>query len=143
MEEFERHNGVSGNDPAEYEFYEALDEILGHRPMAQQGFDSSQPEEVTLEELNTMEEDDARISLEMYDDDPGIDGAIAGGSTTPGIQKQAAATPSGINTAPVRPTARNIIEDSSDDVPDEEHVIFEGTVEELESEILPQTPQVS
>ncbi|KAF5282836.1 hypothetical protein FQA39_LY17486 [Lamprigera yunnana] len=91
-----RHNGVSGNDPAEYEFYETLDEILGHRPTAQQeGFDSSQPEEVTLEELYTIEEDDARISLEMYDYDPNIDGAIPGGSITPGIQKQAAATPSG------------------------------------------------
>ncbi|KAF5306810.1 hypothetical protein FQA39_LY00040 [Lamprigera yunnana] len=69
--------------------------LKGHRPTAQQeGFDSSQPEEVTLEELYTME-DDARISLEMCDDDPDIDGAIPGGSTTPGIQKQAAATPSG------------------------------------------------
>ncbi|KAF5294606.1 hypothetical protein FQA39_LY13365 [Lamprigera yunnana] len=89
-EEFE-----SGNGHAEYEFYETLDEIQGHRPTAQQeGFDSSQPEEVTLEELYTMEEDDARISQEMYDDDADIDGAIPGGSTTPGIQKQAAATPS-------------------------------------------------
>ncbi|KAF5288533.1 hypothetical protein FQA39_LY15401 [Lamprigera yunnana] len=83
MKDFE-----SGNDPAEYEFYETVDEILGLRPTAQQGFDSSQPEEVTLEELYTMEEDDARISLEMYDDDPDIDGAIPGGPTTPGMQKQ-------------------------------------------------------
>ncbi|KAF5301717.1 hypothetical protein FQA39_LY10648 [Lamprigera yunnana] len=74
-----RHHGTSGNDPAEYEFYETLDEILDNRPTAQQ---------------EAMEEDDARISLEMYDDDPDIDGAIPGGSTTPGIQKQAAATPS-------------------------------------------------
>ncbi|KAF5286764.1 hypothetical protein FQA39_LY04187 [Lamprigera yunnana] len=45
--------------------------------------------------LKAMEDDDARISLEMYDDVPDIDGAIRGGSTTPGIQKQAATTPSG------------------------------------------------
>ncbi|KAF5273790.1 hypothetical protein FQA39_LY00905 [Lamprigera yunnana] len=83
-----RHNGVSGNDPAEYEFYETLDEILGHRPTAQQeGFDSSQPEELWKMMLESP--------LEMYDDDPDIDGAILGGSTTPGIQTQAAATPSG------------------------------------------------
>ncbi|KAF5282027.1 hypothetical protein FQA39_LY00551 [Lamprigera yunnana] len=60
----------------------------------QEGFDSSQPEEVTLEELYTME-DDARISLEIYGDYLDIDGAIPGGSITTGIQKQAATTPSG------------------------------------------------
>ncbi|KAF5276022.1 hypothetical protein FQA39_LY00818 [Lamprigera yunnana] len=109
-----RHNGVSGNDPAEYEFCETLDEILGHRPTAQQeGFDSSQPEGVTLEELYTMEEDDARISLEMYDDDPDIDRAIPGGSTTRGIQKQAAATPSGRDYLKARNKAR-IAESTSD-----------------------------
>ncbi|KAF5281823.1 hypothetical protein FQA39_LY05037 [Lamprigera yunnana] len=43
----------------------------------------------------TMEEDDARTMLEMYDNVPEIDGAICRGFTIPGIQKQAAATPSG------------------------------------------------
>ncbi|KAK4887138.1 hypothetical protein RN001_003409 [Aquatica leii] len=36
------HNGVSRNDPNEYELYETFDEILGHHPLVQQeGFDSS------------------------------------------------------------------------------------------------------
>ncbi|KAF5301556.1 hypothetical protein FQR65_LT08861 [Abscondita terminalis] len=80
-----RHNGVSGNDPAEYEFYEFLDEILGHRPSSQQkGFDSSHPQEVTLEELYNIQQEDPRITLEIPDED----GAIPGGSTTPAFRLQ-------------------------------------------------------
>ncbi|KAF5299226.1 hypothetical protein FQA39_LY02399 [Lamprigera yunnana] len=65
-------------------------------PMEQAGFHGDVGQStIKRKNLKAMEEDDARISLEKYDDLTVIDGAIRGGSTIPGMQEQAAATPSG------------------------------------------------
>ncbi|KAK4881273.1 hypothetical protein RN001_004592 [Aquatica leii] len=82
-----RHNGVSGNDPGDYECYTPFDEILRHRPSVQSlGFDSSETPEVTLDELQLIQNEDTRISIEMFEDAPDVDGAIPGCSKTPGIE---------------------------------------------------------
>ncbi|KAK4882110.1 hypothetical protein RN001_005429 [Aquatica leii] len=66
-----RHNGVSGNDPRDYESYTPLNEILGHRPSVQSV---------------VIQNEDPSISIEMFEDAPDVDGAIPGCSKTPGIE---------------------------------------------------------
>ncbi|KAK4882226.1 hypothetical protein RN001_005545 [Aquatica leii] len=64
-----------------------MDEILGHRLSVQSvGFDSSETPEVTLDELQLIQNEDPRMSIEMFEDVPDVDGAIPGCSKTPGIE---------------------------------------------------------
>ena len=57
------HNNLSGNDPTNFPFFEAMDEVLGDRPLAQSGeygvdftFDEEEEEEEEEEDVGGAEE---------------------------------------------------------------------------------------
>ena len=77
-----RHNGTSGNDPADYVYYDAMKELLGHRPsVLLNGYESSQAE-AEPSSSESMIPADVVIECYDYDNVPDFDGAIPGSSSS-------------------------------------------------------------